>query len=181
MKKITIQLYAQLKKHGAAILAMSAIFLALWEGIENRTHNRLSVLPRIESNESYDYFETKKTYKLSIYSSGLGPAVIRRSHVYINNELVFPVGERPMWRDIHKFLNTNKLKVEQSFAIKSGEFFPPGNSRKLLTVSLPIDSEISLKPTIKQIGAIVCYCSVYGGDCSYLKIGKTPNKKVCDQ
>lgn len=38
---------------GAGLVALAAIGLAVWEGWENRTHDRLSVLPKLDGVRSF--------------------------------------------------------------------------------------------------------------------------------
>lgn len=182
MKKLIQNLYKQLKSHGAAILAASAIVLAFWEGMENRNHNRLSVLPKLDTSESYDTHASKRTYSLAVYSSGLGPAVINSTYSFYDGKQVFPIQNRNMWQTIREELNSKKLLVEQSYNVSKGEFLPAGSSRKVLTVSVPLKSEAenNFQSAIDNIGVIICYCSVYGDNCSDFHIGKTPSSKFCE-
>ena len=77
-----------------AAVAIAAILLSVWEGMENRRHNRLSVLPHLDANElsirnaspvtndGFPFLQNKDSlYAISylLENSGLGPAVIKTS------------------------------------------------------------------------------------------------------
>lgn len=58
------------------IIAVAAIGLAVWEGVESRRHNRLTVKPRIAGEIHAGRDGAGEYVTLSIESTGLGPAVI---------------------------------------------------------------------------------------------------------
>ena len=85
-------------------VALAAILLSVWEGLENRRHNRLSVLPHLEAFEA-DYASTApieieyfrllsgmdSIYALSygLENSGLGPAVVQNVLVFKDGRAIF--------------------------------------------------------------------------------------------
>ena len=56
------------------LVAPAAIGLALWEGYENRQHNRISVVPKLDGVRDVDM--TAQSFELALLSRGLGPAVV---------------------------------------------------------------------------------------------------------
>ena len=74
------------------LVAVTAIGLSIWEGRENRLHNRLSVLPnleRIEASARGGYTDSTYSLKYALYNSGLGPAVLQDVVVFKNDTLFF--------------------------------------------------------------------------------------------
>jgi len=165
------KLYKLLNSHGAAVLAVSAIFLAAWEGYENRNHNRLSVLPHIGTLNSFNGRE--QSYELNLSSTGLGPAVITGFYTFVDGKLAYPVENSSPWNDAKSFLRSNGLKVTADASVGAGQFIPPGDSKNLLKVSR-VDESVKLedwRESISKLGVLVCYCSVYGGNCAGVKTG----------
>ncbi len=87
-----------------AAVALAAILLSVWEGLENRRHNRLSVLPHLEPFEAdytsatpieIDYFRLLSSmdslYALSygLENSGLGPAVVQNVLVFKEDQKIY--------------------------------------------------------------------------------------------
>ncbi|MGB0494990.1 MAG: hypothetical protein ACPGJI_01445 [Kangiellaceae bacterium] len=181
MKNKLIALYKKLKNHGASILAISAILLASWEGLENRKHNRLSVFPKLDSYPSIDTNELKKTYSLNLYSSGLGPVVIKKVYAWYDNQLVYPNKDVLLWEVIREKLVAKNFFMEQSYEVNSGEFIPAGNNRRVLTISAPTNSNLSkqLQVETDKIGVLICYCSIYDDNCSSLQIGRVSHPQNC--
>lgn len=80
------------------LVAVSAVSLSVWEGLEMRRHNRLSVLPNLEARarqltlepgETIETGTARQTFDDSTYvlellvrNSGLGPAVFERARLF---------------------------------------------------------------------------------------------------
>lgn len=86
------------------VVALAAILLSVWEGLENRRHNRLSVLPHLEPFEAdytsdtpinIKYFrllsnmDSLHALSYGLENSGLGPAVIENVVVFKDNQLIY--------------------------------------------------------------------------------------------
>ena len=67
----------------AVSAAVAAVAVAVWEGIENRHHNRLSSRPRLQISQ---YSSLAHPYiGIGIKSQGLGPAIIESFTVLIDD------------------------------------------------------------------------------------------------
>lgn len=80
-----------------AIIALAALFLAVWQGFLQRKHNRASVRPYIHFNRTVQ--STKPQIEIAICNSGLGPAVITKMTVHVDDQKV-ENWHRRMWDDI---------------------------------------------------------------------------------
>lgn len=91
-----------------AAVAIAAILLSVWEGVENRRHNRLSVLPHLEpqevtlaSNSSIEDgrfllpsgLDSLFTVSYAMENTGLGPAVLQNILVYQDGDKVFDAAQ----------------------------------------------------------------------------------------
>ena len=87
-----------------AAVAIAAILLSVWEGVENRRHNRLSVLPNLTgaersigvispiTNDGFPFLQgADSLYAISyaLENTGLGPAVIENFLVFEGEEKIF--------------------------------------------------------------------------------------------
>jgi len=163
--------YKFIRSHGAAALAFSAILLATWEGIENRKHNRLSVLPHVETFNDYDM--GKYHFNMGIESTGLGPAVISGFYTFFDGKLVYPKKDNAIWITIKEGMLVEGLIPYQDSGVSLGQFLPPGDRVSLLKISA---QEAKFEPkkfreNLGRIGVLLCYCSVYGDNCSMAKTG----------
>ena len=57
----------------AIVIALAALFVSVWSGVQTRKHNRLSVRPNLRVNY-YDHSE--RPLSILISNDGLGPALI---------------------------------------------------------------------------------------------------------
>ncbi len=68
----------------SAFIALTAVAVAVISGVLTRKHNRLSVKPRLVITRlSYS-----DNCKISVANKGIGPAVIRKFDIYLDNEMV---------------------------------------------------------------------------------------------
>ena len=66
----------------AIIIAIASIVVTIWQGIENRNHNRLSVRPKLEIN----FQLTKDNFGYILKNNGLGPAVITDKKLFVDGK-----------------------------------------------------------------------------------------------
>src|SRR5829696_6884501 len=57
----------------SAVVAAAALGLAVWEGMANRRHNRLSVCPRLRVD--FDVHPVSRRVSITLVNAGLGPAI----------------------------------------------------------------------------------------------------------
>ena len=69
-----------------SITAIAALALAIYEGIQNRKHNRLSLKPVLVLDITKDRSPT--TLSASIVNTGLGPAKIKKMRLFVSGKEV---------------------------------------------------------------------------------------------
>lgn len=90
----------------ALIIAFAAIALTIWEGAENRRHNRLTVQPRLGAEINSGRDTAGEYVRMAIESTGLGPAVIKAFRVYFDGvaqDEVTAAGAIPWQKAIEAF------------------------------------------------------------------------------
>jgi hypothetical protein len=63
--------------HAEALIALSALGLAIWQGMVQRLHNRLSVKPHLVFHRNVQ--NDSPQIAILLTNSGIGPAVIKNS------------------------------------------------------------------------------------------------------
>jgi len=165
------KIYQYIRSHGAAVLALSAILLATWEGVENRRHNRLSVLPHVETSKDFDMMAHK--FALRLDSTGLGPAVISRFYTFFDGKLIKSDTNHAVWRTSKLGLMDEGLLIYQDSSVTAGEFLLPGDTKTLLKLAGQAGQfeADKFRENLNRIGMLLCYCSVYGDNCSNTQTG----------
>ena len=72
----------------AIIIAIASIAVTIWQGIENRNHNRLSVRPKLEVN----FYAGKDNFGYILQNNGLGPAIITYRKFLVDGEEIIYSG-----------------------------------------------------------------------------------------
>jgi len=164
-------------------IAFIAVLLAVWEGIEFRQHNKMSVKPVLNSSVSKSFGEINNL-KLAINSVGLGPAKITGFHVYYNGEEEeeFSVpGYSTRYFNIKQAargaLDGDISILDQG--LSNGDVLMVG--RTLTLFSLEFSATETQNETRKVFSAVdqttdifICYCSLYDDQCNIEHIGSHP-------
>lgn len=181
------------------LVAVSAIGLSVWQGVEMRRHNRLSVLPYISNASLMLSEDSTYRYLAQIENTGLGPAVFERILVYESgagpdDEPVLKLdepGDRVSLYTKDAFSRgLEKLPFDpdqftaplrQGYMLQSGETL--SFYRGAVTLSA-VDSTLGFPPrrmrdAISTHSYVVCYCSVYGEDCQSVSLGADPPASPC--
>ena len=72
----------------AIIIAIASIGVTIWQGIETRKHNRLSVRPGLEITFGLD----KDNFGYFLTNNGLGPAIITYKKLFVDGKEVHYTG-----------------------------------------------------------------------------------------
>ena len=187
-----------------AAVALSAILLSVWEGLENRHHNRLSVLPHLEPIEAnytsatpieLEYFNLlsgmDSLYALSyvLKNSGLGPAVLQNVLVFQKDQKIYDAGQpdranylQEVRRDLRKLPFATSF-LQRPYA--AGDMLQAGEVHDFLAVGISFTaanrdslgrspSSIVKYDVLETYSFVFCYCSVYGTDCDVVSLGAEP-------
>jgi hypothetical protein len=148
------------------LIAVVAIVLAAWEGLENRRHNRLSVQPRLGGEYSSGRQGDSQYVRIAIENTGLGPAVIKSFHMYLDGKQVTRGDEedRNRWNQIIAAVATDGMQVN-AHAFGAGYFFPAGRDYLLFEARGPKPATGNISDIADRLGIDVCYCSIYGSHC----------------
>lgn len=162
------RLLVRLQPFLTLLIAIAAIALALWEGAENRRHNRLSVQPRLGAEIDAGRDTTGEYVRMAIESTGLGPAVIKTFRVYFDGEAqdsVTASGTIPWQKAIEAF-STDETSIS-AHGLGTGYYFPAGRRQVLFeaTRRAARRSDPALADIMSRMALQICYCSIYNTDC----------------
>ena len=72
----------------AAVTAVAALVVSVWQGAETRKHNRLSVTPRIR----FDFvYRRGEKVRFQLMNRGIGPAIVSKFAVNCDKRPVEPL------------------------------------------------------------------------------------------
>lgn len=174
------------------IVALAAIGLSVWEGLENRWHNRLSVLPHLDPVDRTQR-KTDSTYmvRLAIENTGLGPAVLENFIYFRGSKKIHDAKQSDelyaLFSEIGSALDQLPFDCcgHGTYQLDAGEMVKADEEHLLIQIEVPqIDTVwapgIVRDSVFSTRSFALCYCSVYGTDCDMAFLGaEPPVEDVC--
>lgn len=147
----------------ALVIAVFAFFVSIWEGYENRTHNRLIVTPILSIDEKMT--NSSPTFLgIILTNQGYGPAIINSFDVYYKGKKIDEKGDR-IWEIIYN----SHFSTPLTFVIEWNSFqqnmvVGMGEEKVLWGERVEQQSEYDkeLANSISDISIKIKYSSVYG-------------------
>lgn len=183
------------------VVAITAIGLSIWQGYETRLHNRLSVQPYLNVETTRLSQDTTFVLRISLLSSGLGPAVVEKVLVYDRDApgdasprtTTTQDGDLIGLRSVNALTRIDSLPYNVSSitsSLEQGDMIRPGDVRsffqsQVLKANVP-DSINAFVPgqindALARHSFVVCYCSVYGDNCGQVHfLAPPPGRDVCE-
>lgn len=155
----------RLQSLSALVIAVAAIVLAAWEGLENRRHNRLTVRPRLAGEVNTGRTAAAEHASIAIENTGLGPAVLHRFDVYLDGARVS--GDGGGWQAVIAAVAEEGLSLNAQ-GYGEGYFVPAGTRLVLFEARRPVPPDGAARgigDLLTRVAVDLCYCSVYGTDC----------------
>jgi hypothetical protein len=145
----------------AAIIALSALFVAVWQGVQIRKHNRLSTRPLLVFFNALEH--TCSLPVLNLTNNGLGPAIIKESKIYLDNNSVGPLNEES-WVSIGDKVDLFR-KGFYAMGIYKNEPILPADSLNLIWIEAEKFNKEDWEHLISSMNRIkifMKYESIYG-------------------
>src|SRR3990172_12584537 len=76
------------------IIALCALALSIWQGMQTRRHNRLSFRPHLTTWTNRD--AEKGFYRIELINNGIGPALIEEFLVKVDGKVISGLGTEPI-------------------------------------------------------------------------------------
>lgn len=124
------------------IIAASALFISIWQGMENRNFNKLSLKPYLK----YDFANDSEGLSISIRNAGQGVAIVKRMQVLID-EVSYT-----SWQSALKTISDD-IQILQEAWVDDEEIITP-SERLVLIKMMPVDfqnKELKVRITFESI------------------------------
>ena len=66
----------------AIVVAVASIIISVWQGIENRHHNRLAVTPKLDIS----YTSRSNSFGFIVKNNGIGPAILNVRSIHFEDK-----------------------------------------------------------------------------------------------
>lgn len=141
----------------AMFVSIAALAASMWQGIETRAHNRMSVKPDVYALKILG--KEDGTQGIQIINSGLGPAKISALVLYLNSKKISSpdyIGSR-----VKEIVGENEMVVwlKKANDLRLSE----GESIDLFKVGISADENTrnSIRALLNDIELQIDYCSMY--------------------
>ena len=145
----------------ALFIAFVALAVAIWQGIETRKHNRLSVKPHLYFST---YSVSGESAGLRVTNGGLGPAIIKRFSLGVDNEWIGDTTQGG-WKEASRLLGAEKIAsvLDMSF-YSPDQIVESGESQYILETpkdKRTTDTDQYLNEYVKRLSVKIAYESAY--------------------
>jgi hypothetical protein len=157
----------------AVLVAVAALFVTIWDGIQTRQHNRLTVMPKLSLNLDLESASNRLRATLTLTNNGLGPALFEASAIRFRGARRGD-GFYTSWLAFKDSLMAPGLNVTRALDLARDEAIALGRAYVLLAVeadsTTPPDAMYAL---FENLAVRIRYRSVYG-DLQEVTIGEDP-------
>jgi hypothetical protein len=116
----------------SAAIALMALVATIWDGVETRHHNRLSVAPRLDFYSVHSTSMDHPDNYIAIENKGFGPAIIKGFHITVNGARYTALGRKNMTALVkHLGLYTRGVAFSSP---EMDDTFKPSEFSKLLQI-----------------------------------------------
>ena len=132
--------------HFAVIfIAISALFISIWQGYIAQKHNRLTVRPYFNITAGTNSINGQQHFSVLLANQGYGPAIIKKFEITVDGKV------QDNWNEALRALDIeSSLRGAANF--QPQDVFGPGREQSLLTVlDYKISNRINLKITYQSI------------------------------
>ena len=140
-------------------IALSALAVAIWQGILMRRHNRLSLRPHLMFRQMMS--EANPQFSLELLNNGIGPAIIKGFQVLLDGEREDQF-EAQGWMALLDLIGLKGRAIGASCG--PDEFLASGQALTILKYDSspsPMDNR-KLREALRRIEVRIEYQSVYG-------------------
>ena len=147
-----------------AIIALSALGLATWQGMEQRRHNRLSVKPHLVFERAVTNHSPQ--VQINLENSGTGPAIIKNFLIYLDDNIV-DLSFNTTWTKIAEELYIKGMWGGGKIYLK-GDAIQAGAREKIFEIKTSEQgkddghSSDRIHKELDRLDIVVEYESVYG-------------------
>ncbi|PZE09702.1 hypothetical protein DMX10_29805 [Pseudomonas sp. 57B-090624] len=171
-----LELFNKYKDLVSISIASIALIYTAYQVALQRSHNRLTVRPHLDSTSHTDDYE--RAYSIEITNNGIGPAVLVCAELYYKGELMSNID--PVNEAMTRIQEELKWFGKDSWGhhrLSMGSYISPGEATHLIEVSFYV--EASTKPATdfdsylrENVLLKVWYNSIYGDE--YIFISNDP-------
>jgi len=144
------------------IIALCALALSIWQGMQTRRHNRLSFRPHLTTWTNRD--AERGFYAIELINNGIGPALIEEFLVKVDGKVISGQGPEPIEKGLKIIFPNLEYKLRHGYVAK-GYSMPA--KEKVIIVEIqfpkrPLPSLEFMERASNRVSFDILYKSFYG-------------------
>lgn len=166
----------------AVVIALSALFVSLQQGFQQRKHDRLSVKPHLDTFEHSDLTDKVATLTLTLSNNGLGPAIIKSHRVVKGHPEDDDYEEVDLRKEMEDALEI--ISIHTINELKDNYAFTAGQSMDYFNLSFQCENNDSLELIIDfiyQFNIEIEFESLYGQSFTFTTHPYTRDRQLTQQ
>ncbi|MEM5506923.1 hypothetical protein WNY81_18970 [Shewanella frigidimarina] len=155
-----MKLWEFIGNSASEIIALSALGLAIWQGVATRRHNRLTVKPHLDFSSEY---RDGEAFTLWLKNDGIGPAIVKDYEFFLDGVLQPNEGSKFVTEALKKF-STPSVSFG-GMALKPNSSLAASTKQQILHYTLGEYSKSlreDFESEFKRIEIVIKYESLYG-------------------
>jgi hypothetical protein len=145
-----------------AVIALCALVISIWQGIQMRAHNRKSYRPHLTSHLKIK--EGNTGFIVELINNGIGPAIIDSFHVFVDKHLQAGEDLQPLESAIKLLFPNNKYELSCG-CVNKGYAMAQKEIRELVNIKFVGDklpTVLEMDHAMKRASIDIKYQCFYG-------------------
>lgn len=145
----------------STIIALCALGFTIWQGVQTRRHNRLSVQPHLTTWNHSEH--NKLLYTIDLINNGIGPALIKNFSIRVDDKPINGDGSEPIKKALKLLFPNYSYHSYQSYV---GAHYMMAAKEKRVLVQFQFTGDTVPPPeevehAIKRSRLLIDYESIY--------------------
>ncbi|WP_319405703.1 hypothetical protein [uncultured Desulfosarcina sp.] len=148
----------------SVVIALCALIFSFWQGVQSRRHNRISFRPHLTS-WTHDR-HTQGFYAVELLNNGLGPALINRFTIKVDDKIISGEGTEPIKKALQILFPNDQYPYDAKHSYLGSRYSMGAKDRCVVVVlqfkGEKLPSPEFVKHAIDRADLEVNYESFYG-------------------
>ncbi|MES9940337.1 MAG: hypothetical protein ABW105_01640 [Candidatus Thiodiazotropha sp. 6PLUC1] len=152
----------------SVVIALCVLVFTVWAGWRTHVHNKLSVKPHLTTWTSR--WPEQQKYSIQLVNNGLGPALIKRFVVRLDNNVIKGKGTEPLDSVIRALFTGDKYKCKTGL-LDTGYSMPANEEKTIVDIQFLEPNTITpdeLEEKLSRCELEIQYTSFYNDKFSFI-------------
>ncbi len=160
----------------SAVIALCALAISIWQGIQTRNHNKISFRPHLTT---WSHNQSKQgVYAIDLMNNGLGPAIIKSFTIKVEGKIISGEGTDPIAKAL-KIIFPNIGYTAHYEYLGKDHAMPEKQNCHVVAIKFntdPLPGSDFVEHALNKADLEINYESFYGEKFFFSTVNEKPNK-----